>query len=299
MVHTSLFLLPEEAEMTEEIIELTEEVKPEAPPEAPPEIAPEVIERARLMGHIPKEEFKGDPERWVPADKYVERAESLMPILKSQLGKYEEKITTLESTVESQKKTTEKLLKMSEKIGEEAYKQAKKDLTKKQAQAVADGDVDTWQKIEDEKDKLEKPEPIQVEETPSSTDTPLFKEWHKENNWYRKIGTTSGDEDMTMYADTFSYNLKARNPSLTEREIFKIASEKVKEVFPHKFSNPKREEVSPVDTSIPSTQTKPDGKTYNDLPADAKAQCKILVNDPSIFSIKTNEDFVKSYFEEE
>lgn len=276
--------------MTEAAQENIDEIKgEEALPETPPEIAPEIIERAKLMGHIPKEEFKGDPDKWVPADKYVERADNLMPILRSQLGKYETEITSLKSTVESQKKTTEKLLKMSEKIGVQAYEKAKRDLTIKQAAAVKEGDVEQWQQLEDQKDKLEKPEPIQAEPIP--VEDPIFASWKTDNNWY------ATDGDMAMFADSYGMRLKTENPTMTYEQILSAATNKVKEAFPHKFTNPKRDETSPVDSSTQTNaQTKTDGKTYNDLPADAKAQCNVWIKDGTI---KSKEQYVKDYFEED
>ena len=115
---------------------------PDVSHETVPEVTQEVKDRARGMGHRSKEEWRGDPEKWVPADKYVERAETLMPIMKSQMGKYENEISSLKATVESQKKTTEKLLKMGETVQQRAFDQAKRELTQQQVQAVTDGDVE-------------------------------------------------------------------------------------------------------------------------------------------------------------
>jgi predicted RNase H-like nuclease (RuvC/YqgF family) len=88
----------------------------DVPRETPPEISQETIDRARMMGWRPKEEFPGDPDKFTPADKWVERGENMIPIMKSQMGKYENKISSLEAQIESQKKTTERLLKMSETV---------------------------------------------------------------------------------------------------------------------------------------------------------------------------------------
>jgi hypothetical protein len=268
-----------------------DEIQEEVPPETPPEVPQEVQDRARLMGHIPLEEFKGDPKRWVPADKYVERAESLMPILKSQLGKYESKILNLESTVESQRKTTEKLLKMSEKIGTQAYEQAKRELTKKQMLAVENQDVEAFEQIEKEKDLLVKPEPIEAPPEPQSS--PSFDSWKGENSWY---GT---DPDMAMFADSYGRQYKQTNPNATYEQVLAEASKKVKNVFPHKFENPNRNIPSPVDSGgVGGGELQTGKKTFNDLPADAKVQCRKFVADQKMFLIKTNEDYVKSYFEE-
>ena len=271
---------------TQEEVEVQGEVV-EVPKETVKEIAPEIIQRAKMMGHIPLEEFRGDPEKWVPADKYVERAENLMPILKSQLGKYEHEISSLKSTVESQKKTTEKLLKMSETVQQRAYEQAKKDLTREQAQAVADGDVEKWQRLEDQKESLPRPEPVTPEPEQSS---PVFDQWHTGNEWYLK------DEDMTDFANLYAQKLTKQNPSLAYNDVLQQVEEKVKTTFPQRFENPERAKPTAVDSGSTREIAPKTGKTYNDLPADAKEMCNQNVKQ-GLF--KSKEDWVKVYFEEE
>ena len=272
--------------------EIQEEVQGEVPEieEVPreTEISQEIIDRARMMGHIPKEEFRGDPEKWVPPDKYVERAENLMPVLKSQLGKYENKISNLEAQIESQKKTTEKLLKMGETVQKRAYEQAKRDLTAQQVQAVADGDVEKWQKLEDQKESLPQPEVIEAEQPVSS---PVFDQWHTGNEWYLK------DEDMTDFANLHAQKLTKQNPNMPYEQVLQTVEKKIKETFPTRFANPNREVPSAVDGSTNRQVTpKSNGQSYNDLPADAKAMCNQNV-EQGLY--KSKEDWVKSYFEEE
>jgi len=270
--------------------EINEEVQGEVPPveDVPPPISPEVAERAKMMGHIPKEEFRGDPERWVPADKYVERAESLMPILRSQLGKYENEITSLKATVESQKKTTEKMLKMSEKTEKLAFERAKKSLQQQQAQAVADGDVDKWQRLEDEKDKLPPPEKIEAEPIPQN---PIYDQWAGRNEWI------NNDPDMSLYANSYGHQLQSQNPNLAYTDILDAVEKKVKEIFPNKFENPNRSQATPVDGGTSRTAPVAEKKqTYNSLSAEEKAVCNQNVSDGLY---KSKEDWVKVYFEED
>jgi len=249
-------------------------------------IDPEIIQRARMMGHIPKDQFKGDPSKWVPEDVYVERADTLMPIMKHTMKKYEGDIASLRATVESQKKTTEKMLKMNETVQQRAYEQAKRELTKEQAQAVADGDVEKWQKLEDQKEGLPKPEPIVVEEPVS----PVFNQWKMGNEWYLK------DEDMTEYANFYGQNLQSKNPSMPYEDLLIKVEEKIKQIFPQRFENPERSKPSVVDGSATREIEKKSGNTYNDLPADAKEMCNLNVKQ-GLF--KSKEEWVKSYFEED
>ena len=42
--------------------------------------------RAEAMGWVPPARFKGDPERFIDADKFIERGETVLPIVKAQLA---------------------------------------------------------------------------------------------------------------------------------------------------------------------------------------------------------------------
>jgi chromosome segregation ATPase len=269
--------------------EIKEEVPEETPP-APPEIATEVIDRAKGMGWIPEEEFKGDKKRWRPANEYVQRADEMLPIMKSQMGKYETKISTLENTIEDQRKTTEKLIKMSEKVGEEAYKRAKRDITQQQVQAVTDGDVETWQKLEDKKDDLKPPEPVEPVKTEPEPLNPAFEEWHGKNDWYLK------DKEMTNFANEFGRMINPNN-EMAVNEWYSKVEDRVKAVYPDKFTNPARANASPVDGgSVQPAPSSSDGDTYTDLPADVKTICNQNVKDGLY---KNKEAWAKAYFEEE
>ena len=271
-------------ETQEEVHEET----PEIPAEAVPQISQETIDRARGMGHRSKEEWRGDPDKWVPADKYVERGETLIPIMKSQMGKYENKISNLESQVESQKKTTEKILKMGETVQKRAYEQAKRDLTQQQVKAVSDGDVEKWQKLEDQKDDLPQPEPIEIEQPASS---PVFDAWAAKNDWY------FNDKDMNAFSDVLGKRMREENPNMPYYQILQAVETKIKETFPAKFDNPNRVIPSVVDGGQNrEIAPKANGKGYNDLPADAKTMCEQNVSQGLY---KTKEDWTKAYFEEE
>jgi len=266
-----------------------EELPPEPTPEAPPETPPEIIQEAIDTGWIPKDDFKGDKSKWRPPEEWVERGKTLIPIINKQLRGTQAQLATMKAELERNRKTTEKLLKMSETVGQREYERAKRELTQKQVAAVGEGDVATWQELEDQKEKLTKPEPIAPEPEPEITN-PVFNTWHETNDWYLK------DPDLTDFANLHAQRI---NPDgkMDAGTLYTEVEKKVKDLFPHKFSNPNRENLSPVDSPSQSGgEVKPTGKSYADLPADARKQCGIFIKD-GIF--KTKEDYTKSYFEEE
>jgi hypothetical protein len=119
----------------------------------------------------------------------------------------------------------------------------------------------------------------------------VFDAWHSNNDWYFK------DPDMTGWADATAHGIKQAEPNLTPAQVFEKVSQRVKDVFPHKFSNLNREGADTVDGSTTRTNTTvPTGKkTYNDLPADAKALCDSYVEQ----KLLTKEQYLKDYFEQE
>lgn len=273
-----------------------EQETPESEKQKPPEIPPEIIKEAMDTGWIPEDQFKGDKSKWRPADQWVERGRSLIPLIKTQVKDYKSEIDSLKATVESQKKTTERLLKMSEKTQEMAYEKAKRELAAKQMEAVKEGDTEKWALLKEEEDKLKPPEKMEIEQQPQPQNSPDFDAWYPNNKWYRAIGSNEGDTDLTIYADAYSASLLKTNPNMTHAELLSKTSEKVKQVFPHKFENPARNLPSAVDGgSQRETGLKTGGKTFNDLPADAKTMCN---QDIKNGLYKTKEDWVKVYFEE-
>ncbi len=244
----------------------------------------EITEKAIRMGWRPKEEWRGDETKWKSAEDWVKRAEEIMPIMKTQLSDYDHKVQTLQKTVESQKETMDRLIKMSELTAQQAYEKAARDLKLKQMEAVRDGDLDTWQKLEDEKEKIQKPEVITKESPPVN---PYYDEWHKANNWY------TSDDAMTLFADAYGKTL----PQMPYQDWLKTIENKVKSEFPHKFTNPKRTASPMVDsTSIGTPESKPSsGKTYKDLPHEAKIVCDRNVED-GLF--KSKDAWVAAYFAE-
>lgn len=279
-----------EEEVKEQEQEQEESGEQQAPP--PQQVDLETEKRAKMMGWVPKESFRGDPERWQPAEKFVARAEELMPIMKTQLRRYEDQISSLRDELDSGRKTMDRIVKVAEKVEQQGYERAKAELTRKQVEAVAAGDTQTWMNLEQEKDKLERPEKIQVEKssgTPNE-ENPMFKTWHTDNDWYLNDG------DLTLYANAFAQSNPPNGVPYTQ--WLESIGSAVKRAFPHKFDNPARKSPASVDggANRGGGLGRPKNKTYNDLPADAKAHCdKLVANVPNY----TKEKYVKDYFEGE
>ena len=101
---------------------------------------------------------------------------------------------------------------------------------------------------------------------------------------------------MTDFANLYAQKLTKQNPSLAYNDVLQQVEEKVKTTFPQRFENPERAKPTAVDSGSTREIAPKTGKTYNDLPADAKEMCNQNVKQ-GLF--KSKEDWVKVYFEEE
>src|SRR5574340_886397 len=57
----------------------------------------EIQAKAEQIGWIPPSRFKGDPERFIDAEEYIERGETVLPIIKEQNKRLHSELDTLKA----------------------------------------------------------------------------------------------------------------------------------------------------------------------------------------------------------
>jgi hypothetical protein len=248
-----------------------------------------VEERAAIMGHVSQEDFKGDPDKWVPAEKWIERTEQLFPITKATVKKLTEDVagfkgenSALIQEIASLKTTLKEFAEFSKKAEERAFNKALKELEDRQRAAVAEGDVEAFDQVKSELDDLKQhpaltgiataPAPIipVVEKTwPEVSKPEVFHEWMGENEWYKK------SPKMAAYAHQMDMYLKNTEVMPTQRAQLDKVTELVKEEFPQYWANDKKAAPQSVEGGgdVGGNSGGRGKKTYSDLPADAKRYC--------------------------
>lgn len=107
------------------------------------------------------------------------------------------------------------------------------ELKKERKSAIELADVDKVEELDqqiDEKQKdINKPKP--KDDSSDKIVNPIYDEWIQDNDWYLK------DDDMAKYADTVA----GQYAGAPLDRIYKIVTDKVKEVFPDKFDSPPAE----------------------------------------------------------
>lgn len=277
------------------------ETPPEPQAPAPPAVDPQLESRARIQGWVPKEEWRGDPSIWRPADEFVKRADEMMPILKSVNQKLESKVQDLTGRLEQTKAMIDKMVKIQSRYSEDFYDTKLAEIRSKKLEAVQAGDTERYVQLEQQESKISRPE--KIEPMPPANENhveslhPEVQRWIGENNtWFGK------DKEMTDYAVFVGEQLKNSGDPLAlpgnEYAFCQRVKERVQSTFVSKFQNPNNFRSS-VDDSNLRGGASPDvsgngGKDWNHLPPEAKAQCmKFMAEIPGF----TKEKYIRDYYE--
>ena len=242
------------------------------------EVAPEVITEAREMGWIPKEHFKGDPEKWTDAKTYLDRVEHVLPLVKKsrdrlriELEQTNTKVLTLQQQINEGREAMDAFQKYHEEDTKRRVEAAKVELRRQLVQAKKDGDVEAEVEITEAMAELREPPKVNGEEKNKETKVdPAFQAaletWRADGNQWWGV-----DQEKTAYAQGQAVYLNLFRKDLKGREFLDEVTKLVQDKFPDK--NSRRDNPSKVEGARTGASQQNGGKTYADLPADAKAAC--------------------------
>lgn len=277
----------EETEVLEPDIE---EAEPEAAEaeggeqqqEAEPASLSDTEQLATELGWAPKDDWRGDPDKWVDAKSFLRGTVDAHKALKVTVRNQDEKLANIG-------KTMERMAKVQTRVEQTAYERAVSDLKAQRRQAIEESDADTVEAIDEQIAGLAKPDTEPAEKTADGAD-PDFDDWHAENPWYGP----DGDPRLTLAAEEAA---KVIGRKYKGRELYDRVTKQMKQDFPEKFGNAARKQPNRVEGAGNGTMRRGSGeKTFNDLPAEAKAACDQFVKDGTF---KTRADYVKEYFADE
>lgn len=245
-------------------------------------------DKARSMGWRPKDEFRGDPSKWVDAAEFNRRGEEHIPILRDRLQR-------TQADLEETRKLAREALDMQRE--QQARERARLNseiqaLKSQQMAAVQAGDTAAYLSADQQIKAREAAMPAEVKapapETPQIP--PEAREWVGRNPWF------NSDSELAASAEAFHVALGKREPGLPLSENLRRTEEHIKRMFPEKFGNPHRSLPGAVEgTPAVGSGTKPRKKGYVDLPADAKAACDKYVTQ----KLMTRDQYVTDYFGEQ
>jgi hypothetical protein len=221
--------------LNEEVVEeIVEEVPTEAvdteegvEQEASQEEAQEYTEdetAALDSGWKPKDQWEGDPKKWVPAEEYNRRGELFG------------KIDSMGRDLRDTKKALRMLQDHHGKVKETEYNRALASIRAAKKQALQDGDVDMAAEADERMIdmKAEQMAERQANAQQAAQPDPRFVQWVDKNAWYGQDG------EMRAFADDVGIAHAKANPDKSPEEVLKYVESRVKRTYADKFTNPNR-----------------------------------------------------------
>lgn len=219
---------------------------------------------ARQHGWVPKDEFKGDPARWVDAETFATRADEVMPLLRKT---NEHLKRELKDVRKQARRLTDHFNKAEERIRGE--------LMEEMEAAVEAGDVAGFRKLKARSDDLAKgaakPEHTQAEAMEA------FDDFRDANPWYDRANLASASEievSARLYADRMTEKNLDKTADMAPPEFFAMIEGLVKEKYPTVGTKaPRTKPVSDVAGATSGRAPRQNGKGFNDLPPEAQRAC--------------------------
>lgn len=257
------------------------EVPGEAPADGAIESAPvvdEVETRARSQGWVPKEEFRGDPDKWRPADEFVKRGEEILPIALERARAAERRVHDLEA--EFQQK-----LSRVERVSQLALERQRADLQARydaaMREAAANGDIERYdalsqgrhQAFQQFDEHVQRQLEAKPEQPAPRQDMPpeirqTVEGWISQNDWFNR------DQELNAVAQQQHMRLLREQPGLSLAENLAATKRYVQQRYPERFGiTPKPTVQASVESGggRMSAGAGPRAKGATDLPADVRA----------------------------
>lgn len=272
------------------------------------EIDDDMENKARKMGWLPQEEFKGDVAKWRPAADYVERGESFIPIIKAENAKLHKEVDKAKADAAEAKRlftaSQEAIAELQKFHTEDTARQvakAKADLKAGIRDARKEGDSDREDELREQLDELTTAAaaapPVAPAPKPSQPVVdPAFIDWRRDNDWFEQ------DDNKTalMLAAAARLRKDPANNTLVGKDFYERAAYEADTVLNGRPNG--RQSKTDAGRPRPQGGGEPPAsrRLYSDLPADARVACdgldRKLVGEGKAF--KTQDAWRKHYVEQ-
>jgi len=203
-----------------------------------------VQQEALSQGWVPKEDFEGDPERFVDAGEFLRRGELF------------KKIESQSKEMKDMRKALQESAKHNSQIREIEYKRALDTLKQEKKAALNEGDADRVVEIDDRISLVKDQQKYDAQQAAAQVVPqeihPELKSWISRNGWYETTASMRG------WADARGTELAQEGKSPTE--VLSTLEREVKTRFSEKFRNPNRDKAAAVETNAPRRGTKADAE---------------------------------------
>lgn len=238
---------------------------------------------ARLVGWVPESEFRGDKEKWKPAEEFLHLAESQLPMARAANRRLTETNTELLRRVKSQEtaiagmqESLQALQEFHSSDTKRKVKEAREKLLGELKNARAAGDVDAELEIVDALTQADgkvvsSPASAPVPAPSPAGPTPEWKAWEADNPKF------SSDKIWRGVCIGMAENMRmdAKWNHLQGRAFFDEVTHQTDAWFANRTTIlPRSDKTEPGGGGTGGGSGSPRGKGYAQLPPDAKAQCE-------------------------
>lgn len=229
------------------------------------ELAPETQEEAQQLtveglaaelGWAPKDQFKGDPERWKPADEFIRAGRDIQQTLSRELRTVRQEV--------------ERFGRVAADITEDRVRQRDQHWQAKLAEAVDAGDHEGARQATQEIAKLAAQQPAQPASPPSEV-----ADWVSRNEWFTK------DPLAAMRAREVTDRLAQQGMSVPQQ--LEAAERAIRKEFPEHFAAPAKQ--PPATQTGQSRKAAPSNRArgFADMPAESQQMARDMVRrNPSV-----------------
>ena len=245
--------------------------------------------KARETGWAPKEQFRGDPEKWIDAETWAKRGEEFIPLLKTANRELRSQIDAMNGKLEQQGRMLNAASKALEELKTESLEQnteqlagRKNELMNAIAEAHSAGEIRRELELRDELADVNESirgmkRPAQPQVQPSTeggngvdhTQNPIFQQFLKDNPWFGHDAMMS-DAALGLLN---RMNASGESARMTPSERFDRVAKEIKARFGYS-ENPRRNSPNRVEGGGgPGGGSVGSGKDYESLPPEAKQSC--------------------------
>lgn len=298
------------------MIELQQQAPPQEQQQAPPGVGDQPIidadpiqseapqqsdseARARALGWVPQDEFRGDPSRWRSAEEYIERGYNEPAIARATIER-------LQSRIEAQEREFGTRLRGIERMSEVALSRQREQLLANYDTAIRNaaeiGDMAKFDQLMQARktavqdhdltvaeQRWNKPAPPKQGTQPTvlpPSDQAVVDTWVANNKWF------TSDSEMAAVADMASKRINREHPGLTAAQNLAEVTRYMQHRYPEKFAARPAPNGSPVE----SGNRQPLGRSSAaaKLPPEALAQAQAYIKKGLIKSV---EEYAATYNE--
>ncbi len=223
------------------------------------------------MGWVPKDEFRGDPNRHVAAQAFVERGENELPLMKAQMKRMKAEMDTL-------RRDSRKAVAQFTAAQEKAYERAMSDLEARGKDAVEAGDTGAINAIIRDAKALTPPEKANDAHPLKEEAEKAIEDFRDENRWFDRAelqSATDLEKDAKAYYHRMVDKHMAKTDDLMPAEFFAFIGGLVKDRYPD-LDKPKTNGSASRLAEVAgqgARRTGRGGKTFDDLPLEGQRMC--------------------------